>query len=491
MAAAAEPLPQAPARAAGDNTMCTLAALPVFKMAPNAVIPCPAPNQDGGSVWHFGILPALKMAPPSRLPSPTESRRAPALCPAPHLACSQSASRGAPGRQPSEAGGPRPCYQDDISDSQWGVGAGEAGRAAPPFCESITRSGWVRSCYSGASTPFPTGLLRVQWTGESPPARASARAAPCRGPGSSVAGPFPGCGGGGEGGRGWGPAPGAGALPEGGAPRVRPGRPAGARRERVGVGGGGRRCGRGDVLRGPPSRSPSPRGECVCVGGALLRGRRPGRGASWGPCPAGGSRSVPGVPPGGGRRDWAKGGGGGGGGRRVGVRPGGVGGPYLVCGGGAGDGGRGRAPIVWRGGVVVWGGWGVFLLDSLLWAVFSARTSPVAAGGARRLPRRRYLRRRGAGAEPFSAPNPSEAELPPCLTPPVFPGRSSLYLGRHWFLFNHRLAPWLASEVFALKVMLYHGSSVRSEVSVFLLSRTAYFFFFLVIWFLCLLERGS
>lgn len=40
-------------------------------------------------------------------------------------------------------------------------------RASPPFCESITRSRWVGSCYSGASTPSPAGLLCVQWTGES------------------------------------------------------------------------------------------------------------------------------------------------------------------------------------------------------------------------------------------------------------------------------------------------------------------------------------
>lgn len=39
-------------------------------------------------------------------------------------------------------------------------------RASPPFCESITRSRWVGSCYSGASTPSPAGLLCVQWTGE-------------------------------------------------------------------------------------------------------------------------------------------------------------------------------------------------------------------------------------------------------------------------------------------------------------------------------------
>lgn len=39
-------------------------------------------------------------------------------------------------------------------------------RASPPFCESITRSRWVGSCYSGASTPSPAGLLRVQWTGK-------------------------------------------------------------------------------------------------------------------------------------------------------------------------------------------------------------------------------------------------------------------------------------------------------------------------------------
>uniref|UniRef100_A0A8C2S6T2 Polypyrimidine tract-binding protein 1 n=1 Tax=Capra hircus TaxID=9925 RepID=A0A8C2S6T2_CAPHI len=37
-------------------------------------------------------------------------------------------------------------------------------RASPPFCESITRSRWVGSCYSGASTPSPAGLLCVQWT---------------------------------------------------------------------------------------------------------------------------------------------------------------------------------------------------------------------------------------------------------------------------------------------------------------------------------------
>lgn len=40
-------------------------------------------------------------------------------------------------------------------------------RASPPFCESITRSRWVGSCYSGASTPSPAGLLCVPWTGES------------------------------------------------------------------------------------------------------------------------------------------------------------------------------------------------------------------------------------------------------------------------------------------------------------------------------------
>lgn len=40
-------------------------------------------------------------------------------------------------------------------------------RASPPFCESITRSRWVGSCYSGASTPSPAGPLCVQWTGES------------------------------------------------------------------------------------------------------------------------------------------------------------------------------------------------------------------------------------------------------------------------------------------------------------------------------------
>lgn len=39
-------------------------------------------------------------------------------------------------------------------------------RASPPFCESITRSRWVGSCYSGASTPSPAGLLCVQWTGK-------------------------------------------------------------------------------------------------------------------------------------------------------------------------------------------------------------------------------------------------------------------------------------------------------------------------------------
>lgn len=39
-------------------------------------------------------------------------------------------------------------------------------RASPPFCESITRSRWVGSCYSGASTPSPAGLFCVQWTGE-------------------------------------------------------------------------------------------------------------------------------------------------------------------------------------------------------------------------------------------------------------------------------------------------------------------------------------
>ncbi|XP_077834904.1 polypyrimidine tract-binding protein 1 isoform X12 [Macaca mulatta] len=37
-------------------------------------------------------------------------------------------------------------------------------RASPPFCESITRSRWVGSCYSGASTPSPAGLLCVPWT---------------------------------------------------------------------------------------------------------------------------------------------------------------------------------------------------------------------------------------------------------------------------------------------------------------------------------------
>lgn len=53
---------------------------------------------------------------------------------------------------------------------------------APPFCESITRSGRARSCYSGVSTPFPAGLLRVQWTGESRPARAGLRRWPREGP---------------------------------------------------------------------------------------------------------------------------------------------------------------------------------------------------------------------------------------------------------------------------------------------------------------------
>lgn len=79
----------APGRAADDDTMCTLAPLPVLKMAATAVLPCPAPNQDGGPVWHFGILPALKMAPPSRVPAPTQSRRTPARRPAPLPALSQ------------------------------------------------------------------------------------------------------------------------------------------------------------------------------------------------------------------------------------------------------------------------------------------------------------------------------------------------------------------------------------------------------------------
>lgn len=58
-------------------------------------------------------------------------------------------------------------------------------RASPPFCESITRSRWVGSCYSGASTPFPAGLLCVQWTGESclsalPTALLVPQPSPCR-----------------------------------------------------------------------------------------------------------------------------------------------------------------------------------------------------------------------------------------------------------------------------------------------------------------------
>lgn len=49
------------------------------------------------------------------------------------------------------------------------MGRARKGRvqASPPFCESITRSRWVGSCYSGASTPSLAGLFCVQWTGES------------------------------------------------------------------------------------------------------------------------------------------------------------------------------------------------------------------------------------------------------------------------------------------------------------------------------------
>jgi len=80
---------RAPGHAVDDNTMCTLALLPVLKMAPDAVIPCPAPNQDGGRVRHFGILPALKMAPPSRVPEPIQSRHTLGLRTAPRPARSQ------------------------------------------------------------------------------------------------------------------------------------------------------------------------------------------------------------------------------------------------------------------------------------------------------------------------------------------------------------------------------------------------------------------
>lgn len=111
MAAASGPLPQAPARAANDNTICTLGPLPVIKMAPGAVLPCPAPNQDGGSVWHFGILPALKMAPPSPLPSPTESRRAPPLCTAPHPPTANRLREGRQGANPRRRAIPAPAIK--------------------------------------------------------------------------------------------------------------------------------------------------------------------------------------------------------------------------------------------------------------------------------------------------------------------------------------------------------------------------------------------
>lgn len=105
---------------------------------------------------------------------------------------------------------------------------------APPFCESITRSGRARSCYSGVSTPFPAGLLRVQWTGESRPARAGLRRWPREGP--------------------------RGALRD----------PSRSPKEAVelwyraggwgGTGGGGEHCGRGRTVRGERGRGRS-RGE--------------------------------------------------------------------------------------------------------------------------------------------------------------------------------------------------------------------------------------
>lgn len=159
---------------------------PYSKWRPKPCLRSPAPNQDGGSGRHPGLLPALKMAPPHRLPPPTEWRRASATRSAPYPARGQSSSGGESGRQPREAGGPSPPRQDDSSADQWNAGAGEAGRAAPPFCESITRSGLARPAI--AAPPLRSRRVVSVCNGRVSPARRRAGAA------SGAAGPLLWCG---------------------------------------------------------------------------------------------------------------------------------------------------------------------------------------------------------------------------------------------------------------------------------------------------------
>lgn len=137
-------------------------------------------SQDGFSrkaTRRVAVRPLAQK--PSR--APTLSRPIPtppvvsAFCPEgrpfpPIAACSLSLSPHPPasswplrGSGGDQRGCPRPLPRRE----PMGSARGGRVRASPPSCESITRSRWVGSCYSGASTPSPTGLLCVPWTGKS------------------------------------------------------------------------------------------------------------------------------------------------------------------------------------------------------------------------------------------------------------------------------------------------------------------------------------
>lgn len=424
---------------------------PYPRWRPTPCLPCPAPNQDGGSGHHPGLLPALKMAPPHRLPPPTEWRRAAPTRPAPYPARGQSASRGAPGRQPREAGGPSP-HQGDSSAGQWSAGAGEAGRAAPPFCESITRSGLARPAI--AAPPLRSRRVVSVCNGRVSPARRRSGAA------GSAAGPFLWCGSSRveDPRRGWSDTCGGPAGAGGGGSHV--GSPPALSRSSP----RGRRGKRGGPSAPPRANRPRVR-SAPPVPAGRARGSRPRR--ALGP-PAWGAHGDP-AGPGGGRRSRSAAGEGGG-------RGGGAGGAGAPGGVAGGDSRPRSLPL---SGASAGGGGG------------GSRWIPFVTGFCS--PK---FRRREEGGQGFIAASPERRRYGCGPGPaPVCPAqlRKIKLPSARWDSGSFQSATFILSSVdsslttarrglsaaeFALKRVFYQRISLENEFSVLLFSSLPWGFFF-------------